>query len=85
MNYPRCYEHDWKKNAANHVDLLAQNPKKHDQELKSPNPTFVMAKKDKLREEMKNILCQVIKDNTENVELVDDVDADNSQQPLENS
>lgn len=42
-----------------------------------------MPKKSKLRQEMKNILCRVLKDDAENVQLIDDVHAYNSQQSLE--
>ena len=45
------------------VDL--QNSKKYDQELKTPDHTFMMPKKHKMRQE-----SRVIKDDLENVEVV---------------
>lgn len=63
-----------------------QNPKKYDQELKTPDHTFTMPNKNKIRQEMKNVLCRVIKDDVENVELVEVVAAaDDSQNSLQNN
>lgn len=81
--------------ASNHPDsfkfvaFICYRNKKYDQEMKTDNSTFVMPKKNKLRQETINILCQLIvtfydnEDGTENVVAV--VDADSCQQSLENN
>lgn len=56
--------------------IYLQHPKKYDQEMKTPNLTFVMWKKSELRQEVKNILSRIIEHDGKNVEFVDNVDAD---------
>ena len=62
--------------------VYLQNPKKYYQELKIPD-RFTRPKKNKISQEMKNVLCRVIKYDFENVELVEVVAAaDDSRNPM---
>ena len=68
------------------ISVYLQNPKKCDQDMKTPDHTFTVPKKNKIRQEMKNVLCRVIKNYLENVELVEVVTAaDDSQNSLQNN
>ena len=60
-----------------------QTSKKYNQELKTPDHTFTMPKKNKIRQEMKNVLCRVIKGGRENVEVV--AAADDNHNSLQNN
>ena len=52
----------------------------------TPDHTFTMPKKNKISQEMKDVLCIVIKDDLKNVELLEVVEAaDDSQNTLQNN
>ena len=63
--------------------VYLQNTKKYGQELKPPDHMFTMPKKNKVRQEIINVLCRIIKVDLENVELVEvEAAADDCQNSL---